>query len=288
MTAGAYGVKRFRRIDRSRALLITTVPLIRNADKRGCASGRNGSSVVGSDVRRKGAGRRDTLQGPSNFLKPDVSSPEKFAKDALLAAGRIRCFGLPARGATVGTQLHESDRSAGREGTKRFGTCTFSNDGVETVRVVARTEEPTSASRNRARFSQGKPATPWRDRFPKSLALTTDFRVWHRNDDLAGRPRVSVERRRIADRLRGKRRVHTCLRARRGSSAVPSGLSADHWRCRRAESLSRLSRLRRSGQQSLAGSAAPIPPAGRAIDANDEQLATAILIARARGSAAAH
>src|SRR5712692_1182996 len=91
-TAGATA-QRFR-ADPQAALLITTAPLIRDAESTGGL--RDGTStLLGSTV----AG----VAAPPKSVKPDVSTPEKL-RAALLAAKRI-AVSDPARGATVGAHF---------------------------------------------------------------------------------------------------------------------------------------------------------------------------------------
>jgi molybdate transport system substrate-binding protein len=91
-TAGATA-QRFR-ADPQAALLITTLPLIRDAESTGALQDGT-STLLGSTVA--------AVAVPPKSAKPDVSSPEKL-KAALLAAKRI-AVSDPARGATVGTHF---------------------------------------------------------------------------------------------------------------------------------------------------------------------------------------
>src|SRR4029077_18116839 len=117
-TAGATE-QRFR-ADPDAALLITTVPLIRNAESTGAL--RDGTStLLGSTV----AG----VAVPPGSKKPDVSSPEKL-KAALLAAKRI-AVSDPARGARVGTHFMKVIQALGVKDDVLRKT-TLANDGVET------------------------------------------------------------------------------------------------------------------------------------------------------------
>src|SRR6202007_3079696 len=105
-------------------LLITTVPLIRNAESTGAL--RDGTStLLGSTV----AG----VAVPPNSAKPDVSSPEKL-KAALLAAKRI-AVSDPARGATVGTHFMKVIEGLGVK-DEVLKKVTFAPDGIETMRLV--------------------------------------------------------------------------------------------------------------------------------------------------------
>ena len=87
-TAGATEQK--FRADPEAAILITTAPLIRNAESSGAL--KDGTTIfLGGTV----AG----VAVPPGTPKPDVSTPEKL-KAALLSAKRV-AFSDPARGATV-------------------------------------------------------------------------------------------------------------------------------------------------------------------------------------------
>lgn len=164
-TAGATA-QRFR-ADPDAALLITTVPLIRNAESSGAlkdgAATLLGSTVAGVAV-------------PPGGTKPDISSPEKL-KAALLAAKRI-AVSDPARGATVGTHFMKVIETLGVK-DQVMPKVTLSNDGVETVRLVLEGKADLGVSQS-SEILQGSPdamAGP----FPKDLALSTDFSLWHRN-----------------------------------------------------------------------------------------------------------
>jgi len=164
-TAGATE-QRFR-ADPEAALLITTVPLIRNAESTGAL--RDGTSaLLGSTV----AG----VAVPPKSAKPDVSTPEKL-KAALLAARRI-AVSDPARGATVGTHFMKVIEALGVKDEVLKKT-TFANDGTETVRLVLEGKADIGVSQS-SEILQGSPdamAGP----FPKEFALATDFSLWHRN-----------------------------------------------------------------------------------------------------------
>ncbi len=164
-TAGATAQK--FQADPEATLLITTVPLIRNAESAGAL--RDGSSSV---VGRTFAG----VAVPPGSKKPDVSSPEKL-KEALLAARRI-AVSDPARGATVGTHFMKVIEALGVK-DEVLPKITFSNDGVETVRLVLEQKADIGVSQS-SEILQGNPdalAGP----FPQEFALTTDFSLWHRN-----------------------------------------------------------------------------------------------------------
>ncbi len=165
-TAGATE-QRFR-ADPEAALLITTVPLIRNAESTGAL--RDGTSaLLGSTV----AG----VAVPPKSAKPDVSSPEKL-KAALLAAKRI-AVSDPARGATVGTHFMKVIEALGVKDEVLRKT-TFASDGVETMRLVLEEKADIGVSQS-SEILQANPdalAGP----FPQEFALATDFSLWHRNN----------------------------------------------------------------------------------------------------------
>jgi molybdate transport system substrate-binding protein len=165
-TAGATE-KRFE-ADRDAALLITTVPLIRNAEKSGALRDGTdvllGSTVAGVAVSPKSA-------------KPDVSTPEKL-KAALLAAKRI-AVSDPARGATVGTHFMKVIDELGVK-KEIMPKITFASDGLETMRFVleGKADLGVSQSSEILQADRNAMAGP----FPREFALATDFSLWHRND----------------------------------------------------------------------------------------------------------
>ncbi len=164
-TAGATE-QRFR-ADPEATLLITTVPLIRNAESSGAL--KDGTSILlGSTV----AG----VAVPPGSAKPDVSSPEKL-KAALLAAKRI-AVSDPARGATVGTHFMKVIEALGVKDEVLKKT-TLSTDGVETVRLVLDGKADIGVSQS-SEILQGSPGA-FAGPFPKEYALSTDFSLWHRN-----------------------------------------------------------------------------------------------------------
>lgn len=164
-TAGATE-QRFR-ADPDAALLITTVPLIRNAENSGAL--KDGSStLLGSTV----AGVAVT----PGSAKPDVSTPEKL-KAALLAAKRI-AVSDPSRGATVGTHfLKVIDALGVKDQVMR--KITFAPDGLATMRLVVQgtVDLGVSQSSEIMQASRDSMAGP----FPKEFALVTEFSLWHRN-----------------------------------------------------------------------------------------------------------
>jgi molybdate transport system substrate-binding protein len=165
-TAGAAD-QRFR-ADPGAALLITSVPLIRNAESAGTL--RDGVSVsVGSTF----AGVAVT----PGSTRPDVSSPEKL-KTALLAAKRI-AVSDPTRGATVGTHFMKVIDALGiRDEVLR--KVTFASDGIETVHLVMEgtADLGVSQSSEIVQASRDALAGP----FPAEFALSTEFSLWHRNE----------------------------------------------------------------------------------------------------------
>jgi len=165
-TAGATA-QRFK-ADSQAALLITTVPLIRDAESTGAL--KDGTSMLlGSTV----AG----VAVPPGTAKPDVSTPEKL-KAALLAAKRV-AVSDPARGATVGTHFMKVIEALGvKEEVLR--KITFASDGLATMRLVLEQGVDIGVSQS-SEILQANPdcmAGP----FPKEFALTTDFSLWHRNN----------------------------------------------------------------------------------------------------------
>ena len=164
-TAGATQ-KRFL-ADPEAALLITTVPLIRNAESTGALREGTGT-LLGSTV----AG----VAAPPGSKKPDVSSPEKL-KAALLAAKRV-AVSDPARGATVGTHFMKVIEALGVK-DEVLRKITFSTDGVETVRLVLEGKADIGVSQS-SEILQGSPDA-FAGPFPKEFALATDFSLWHRN-----------------------------------------------------------------------------------------------------------
>jgi molybdate transport system substrate-binding protein len=164
-TAGATE-QRFR-ADPDAAILITTVPLIRNAQNSGALKDGTsillGSTVAGVAVR-------------PGSTKPDVSSPEKL-KAALIAAKRI-AVSDPARGATVGTHFMKVIEGLGIKDEVMKKT-TLANDGIETVHLVLEGKADIGVSQS-SEILQGSPDA-FAGPFPKEYALGTDFSLWHRN-----------------------------------------------------------------------------------------------------------
>jgi len=165
-TAGATA-QRFR-ADPQAALLITTVPLIRDAENTGNLKDGT-SALLGSTV----AG----VAVPPKSPKPDVSSPEKL-KALLLASKRI-AVSDPARGATVGTHFMKVVEALGIK-DQVLPKITFASDGFATMRLVLEEGVDVGVSQS-SEILQSDPdsmAGP----FPKEFALATDFSLWHRNN----------------------------------------------------------------------------------------------------------
>jgi molybdate transport system substrate-binding protein len=165
-TAGATA-QRYR-ADPEATLLITTVPLIRDAENAGAL--RDGTvTLLGSTV----AG----VAVPPASTKPDVSTPETL-KAALLAAKRI-AVSDPARGATVGTHFMRVIEALGVK-DEVLRKITFASDGFATMRLVLDEGVDIGVSQS-SEILQSNPdamAGP----FPKEFALPTDFSLWHRNE----------------------------------------------------------------------------------------------------------
>ena len=153
--------------DPEAALLITTVPLIRNAESSGALKDGTGILLGGTVA---------SVAVPPGSKKPDISTPEKL-KAALLAAKRV-AVSDPARGATVGTHFIKVIEGLGVK-DEVMKKITFSKDGVETVQLVLEGKADIGVSQS-SEILQGSPdamAGP----FPKEYALATDFSLWHRN-----------------------------------------------------------------------------------------------------------
>lgn len=164
-TAGATE-QRFR-ADPEAALLITTAPLIRNAENAGAL--KDGISIpLGGTV----AG---VAVAPGS-KKPDISSAEKL-KAALLAANRI-AVSDPARGATVGTHFMKVIEGLGVK-DQVLPKITFANDGIETVHLVLEKKVDIGVSQSSEILQGDRDA--FAGPFPKEYALATDFSLWHRN-----------------------------------------------------------------------------------------------------------
>jgi molybdate transport system substrate-binding protein len=164
-TAGATA-QRFR-ADPQAALLITTVPLIRDAEHTGAL--RDGTAtILGSTAA--------SVAVPPKSSKPDVSSPEKL-KAALLAAKRI-AVSDPARGATVGTHFMKVIEALGVK-DEVLRKITFASDGIATMRLVLEEGVDLGVSQSSEILQTDRDAMA--GPFPKEFALTTDFSLWHRN-----------------------------------------------------------------------------------------------------------
>jgi molybdate transport system substrate-binding protein len=164
-TAGA-AEQRFR-ADPEAALLITTVPLIRNAENTGALKDGT-STLLGSTV----AG----VAVPPGSKRPDVSSPEKL-KATLIAAKHI-AVSDPARGATVGTHFMKVIEALGVK-DEVLPKVMLSSDGVETVRLVLEGKADIGVSQSSEILQGNRDAMA--GPFPKEFALATNFSLWHRN-----------------------------------------------------------------------------------------------------------
>ena len=165
-TAGATEQK--FRADPEAALLITTVPLIRNAEKAGAL--KDGTIV---SLGRTVAG----VAVPPGRPKPDVSSAEKL-KAALLSARRI-AFSDPARGATVGTHFAKVIEALGVKDDV-MKKATLARDGVETMRLVVSGEVDLGVSQSSEILQASRDAMA--GPFPSEFALETEFSLWHRSE----------------------------------------------------------------------------------------------------------
>ncbi|HLK79917.1 MAG TPA: substrate-binding domain-containing protein [Xanthobacteraceae bacterium] len=165
-TAGATE-QRFR-ADPEAALLITTAPLIQNAESRGAL--RDGTAtLLGSTV----AGVAVT----PGLEKPDVSTPEKL-KAALLAARRI-AVSDPARGATVGAHFMKVIETLGVK-DEVLRKIAFAPDGLETTRRVVAGEADFGVSQSSEIVQASRDA--FAGPFPREFALATNFSLWHRDN----------------------------------------------------------------------------------------------------------
>ncbi len=164
-TAGATAQK--FQADSAAAMLITTVPLIRNGESAGAL--RDGVSVP----------LGNTFAGVAvtpGTRKPDVSSSEKL-KAALIAARRI-AVSDPTRGATVGTHFMKVIEALGIK-DEVLPKVTFASDGIETMHLVMNGDADLGVSQS-SEIVQASPdalAGP----FPGEFALVTQFSLWHRN-----------------------------------------------------------------------------------------------------------
>ena len=178
-------------------MLITTVPLIRNAENSGAL--RDGkSTLLGSTV----AG----VAVPPGSPKPDVSSPKKL-RAALLAAKQV-AVSDPARGATVGTHFMKVIEALGvkDEGLRKI---TFASDGVETMRLVMekRVDIGVSQSSEILQASRDAMAGP----FPKEFANGHGLFALASQQHVSGGQRLRCS----ADGSRGPRQI---CRARSNAS----------------------------------------------------------------------
>src|SRR5438876_6447010 len=165
-TTGA--TKQKFRDDPQAVLLITTLPVINDAEKTG--------KLEDGTTYRLG----DSLAGiayPPGAAKPDISTPEKL-KAALLSAKRI-AFSDPARGATVGIHFMKVIESLGIK-DQVFQKSTVAKDGVETMRLVLEEKFDIGVTQV-SEILQASPeavAGP----FPKDFELATTYALWHRDN----------------------------------------------------------------------------------------------------------
>ena len=165
-TAGATEQK--FRDDPEAALLITTLPLINEAEKMGRlkdgATYRLGDSLAG-------------LAFSPGTAKPDISTPEKL-KAALLAAKRI-AFSDPARGATVGIHFMKVIESLGVK-DEVLRKATLARDGIETMRLVLEEKIDLGATQISEILQASRDAVA--GPFPKEFELATTYSLWHRKN----------------------------------------------------------------------------------------------------------
>lgn len=165
-TAGATEQK--FRDDPQAVLLITTLPVINDAEKTGKLQDgtpyRLGDSLAG-------------IAYPPGSAKPDISTAEKL-KAALLSAKRI-AFSDPARGATVGIHFMKVIESLGIK-DQVLRKSTVAKDGVETMRLVLEEKFDIGVTQV-SEILQASPeavAGP----FPKEFELATTYALWHREN----------------------------------------------------------------------------------------------------------
>jgi molybdate transport system substrate-binding protein len=165
-TAGATE-QRFRE-DPQAGLLITTVPIINDAEKIGRLKGGTtyplGTSLAG-------------LAFSPGSPKPDVSTPEKL-KAALLSAKRI-AFSDPARGATVGIHFMKVIDTLGVK-DEVLRKSTVAKDGIETMRFVIEEKYDLGVTQISEILQANRDAVA--GPFPKEFELATTYSLWYRND----------------------------------------------------------------------------------------------------------
>src|SRR2546422_1606048 len=165
-TAGATEQK--FRDDPEAALLITTLTLIKDAEKAGRLKDgftyRLGDSLAG-------------IAFAPGTAKPDVSTPEKL-KAALLAAKRI-AFSDPARGATVGIHFMKVIESLGVK-DEVLRKATLARDGIETMRLVLEENIDLGITQISEILQASRDAVA--GPFPKEFELATTYSLWHRNN----------------------------------------------------------------------------------------------------------
>jgi molybdate transport system substrate-binding protein len=165
-TAGATE-QRFHE-DPQAALLITTVPVINEAEKMGRLKGGT-TSTLGDSL----AGIAFSPGAP----KPDVSTPEKL-KAALLSANRI-AFSDPARGATVGIHFMKVIDSLGVK-DEVLKKSKVAKDGIETMRLVLEEKYDLGVTQISEILQANRNAVA--GPFPKEFELATTYSLWYRND----------------------------------------------------------------------------------------------------------
>ena len=165
-TAGATE-QRFRD-DPQAALLITTVPVINDAEKMGRLKGgttyRLGDSLAG-------------LAFSPGSPKPDISTPEKL-KAALLSAKRI-AFSDPARGATVGIHFMKVIDTLGVK-DEVLRKSKVAKDGIETMRLVLEEKYDLGVTQISEILQANRDAVA--GPFPKEFELATTYSLWYRKD----------------------------------------------------------------------------------------------------------
>jgi len=165
-TAGATE-QRFRE-DPQAGLLITTVPVINDAEKAG--------RLKAGTIYRLGASLAGIAFSPGS-PKPDISTPEKL-RAALLSAKRI-AFSDPARGATVGIHFMKVIDSLGVK-DEVLRKSTVAKDGIETMRLVREEKYDLGVTQISEILQANRNAVA--GAFPKEFELATTYSLWYRND----------------------------------------------------------------------------------------------------------
>ena len=165
-TAGATEQK--FRDDSEAVLLITTLPVINDAEKAGRL--KDGTTY------RLG----DSLAGIAFYpgsARPDISTPEKL-KAALLSAKRI-AFSDPARGATVGIHFMKVIDSLGVK-DEVLRKSTVAKDGIDTMRLVLEEKYDLGVTQVSEILQANRDAVV--GPFPKEFELATTYSLWYRNN----------------------------------------------------------------------------------------------------------